>query len=158
MPRRRRARQQRLMSPRSVSIVPESLSTSRRGSGRWRDVIGWKDFSNRLRGSKLDPDHSVELYDSGQFSTKRTEIRRERNRKQSGDSRGGGQYRWGRNDTASKTGSLRNHGRPGIMVTTETPRRLAANLESLVRGWSLIPFLMEDWDNHPPLNLRLVPA
>ena len=28
--------QPRLMSPRSVNIVPESLSTSRRGSGRWR--------------------------------------------------------------------------------------------------------------------------
>ena len=36
MSRRGRGGQPRLASPRKVNIVPESLSTSRRGSGRWR--------------------------------------------------------------------------------------------------------------------------
>jgi len=39
-PTRMRRTQPRLMSPRSVNIVPESLSTSRRGSGRWRSSSG----------------------------------------------------------------------------------------------------------------------
>lgn len=40
MPRRRRARQPRLMRPRRVNIVPESLRISRRGSGLWRSSSG----------------------------------------------------------------------------------------------------------------------
>jgi len=40
MPSRRRLIQPRLASPRNVNIVPESLSTSRRGSGRWRSSSG----------------------------------------------------------------------------------------------------------------------
>jgi hypothetical protein len=77
------------------------------------------------------------------------EVRRDRNRGQSGDSRGGGQYRWGRNSIVLETNSLQDHGSPGNMVTTEAPGRLAANLESLVYDWSLAPFMMEDQNNLP---------
>lgn len=40
MPRRMKARQPRLAIPRSVNMEPESLSISRRGSGRWRSSSG----------------------------------------------------------------------------------------------------------------------
>jgi len=40
IPSRRRARQPRLASPRSVNMVPESLRISRRGSGLWRSSSG----------------------------------------------------------------------------------------------------------------------
>ena len=39
-PRSSRARQPRLASPRIVNMEPESLSMSRRGSGRWRSSSG----------------------------------------------------------------------------------------------------------------------
>ena len=50
-PRRRRATQPRLTSPRSVNIVPESLRTSRRGSGRWRSSSGSGLSMFQLEGS-----------------------------------------------------------------------------------------------------------
>ena len=43
--------QPRLTSPRSVNIEPESLSTSRRGSGRWRSSSGSGLSMLQLEGS-----------------------------------------------------------------------------------------------------------
>lgn len=51
MPRRRRTIHPRLVNPRSVNIDPESLSTSRRGSGRWRSSSGSGLSTFQLAGS-----------------------------------------------------------------------------------------------------------